>query len=156
MRRLFSVNNPASAIDLSLLIARIGISAMMLTHALPKLAKLFGDSPVQFPEVMGMSATLSISLAIFSELICSILILIGFGTRIAVIPLIITMLVAVFSIHATDPFSIKESASLYLLGYVVLLLAGSGRYSVDGFLYGQTRNLNRARINKPQPQLSAS
>ncbi len=156
MKKLLSVNKPAISIDLSLLIVRIGISAMMLTHAIPKLTKLFSGAPVQFPEVMGMSAELSIGLAIFAELICSALILMGFGTRIAVIPLIVTMLVVVFSIHATDPFSVKESASLYLLGYTGLLLAGSGTYSVDRLLHNKSKSRHQRNLRTPQPQFSAS
>jgi putative oxidoreductase len=44
------------------------------------------------------------------------------------------MLVAVLLIHAADPFSAKEPALHYLLVYVILLFAGSGKYSVDYLL----------------------
>lgn len=52
----------------------------------------------------------------------------------AVIPLIVTMLVAVFFVHGADPFAQREPALLYLLPYVMLLLTGSGRYSLDYLL----------------------
>ncbi len=68
----------------------------------------------------------------------SILILIGFGTRLAAIPLIITMAVAAFLIHSADPFGKQEMAILYLVVYVVLLIAGSGRYSLDSLLAHKT------------------
>jgi uncharacterized membrane protein YphA (DoxX/SURF4 family) len=39
---------------------------------------------------------------------------------------------AVFSVHKMDFFDTGEQASLYLAGYLVLLLCGPGRASVDG------------------------
>jgi len=106
----------------------------MLVHGIPKLQMLLGGESVQFPEVFGMGATLSLSLAVFAEVICSIFILFGLGTRLAAIPLIITMLLAIFHIHIAEPFAVKELAVLYLLIYSMLLLMGSGRYSLDAVL----------------------
>lgn len=117
-----------------LLIARIMIAALMLVHGIPKLNMLFSGEPIAFPSVFGMSAGFSLVMAIFAEVICSVLILFGIGTRLAVIPLIVTMLVAVFYIHIADPFARQELGLLYLLVYVILLIAGSGKYSVDRIL----------------------
>ena len=107
---------------------------MMLVHGLPKLAMLFSGDPIQFPGILGMSPALSLSLTVFAEVFCSLFILLGLGTRIATIPLIIVMGVAIFLVHAADPFSVKELALHYLLGYIVLLVAGSGKFSVDYLL----------------------
>jgi putative oxidoreductase len=137
MKKIINVNNATTATDVALLVARIGISVLMLTHGLPKLAKLFSDGPVQFLPFMGMSPAVSLALAVFAEVFCSLFILFGFATRLAAIPLAITMLVAVFMVHAADPFSVKEPALQYLLVYVVLLFAGSGKYSVDYMLQGK-------------------
>lgn len=134
MKKIFNVNNSSSATDLGLLIARVGIAALMFTHGIPKLLLFLSGAPIQFPAVMGMSAELSLGLAILAEVLCSALVLIGFATRLAVIPLIITMLVAVFFIHLPDPFAIKEPALYYLLVYVMLLFTGSGKYSVDNLI----------------------
>ena len=131
MKKILSVNKATTATDIALVIARIGIAALMLTHGIPKLAMLFSGAPVQFPPVLDMSAEFSLALTVFAEVFCSILLLAGFATRLAVIPLAITMLVAVFLIHAADPLSVKEPALHYLLVYIVLLLAGSGKYSID-------------------------
>jgi putative oxidoreductase len=135
MKKLLQVNNAAGTTDVALLLARIGIAALMLTHGSPKLMMLFSDAAGKFPSVMGMGAELSLSLTVFAEVFCSVLVLAGFATRLAVIPLAITMLVAVFLIHGSDPFSAKESALHYLLVYIILLFAGSGKYSVDYLLH---------------------
>lgn len=134
MKKIFSVNDTSNATDIALLIARVGIAALMLTHGIPKLMMLLSGAPVQFPPVMGMSAEISLGLAVFAEVFCSVFLLAGFATRLAVLPLIITMLVAVIFIHAADPVAVKESALHYLLVYIVLLFAGSGKYSIDYLL----------------------
>jgi putative oxidoreductase len=134
MKKLLQVNNAAGTTDVALLLARVGIALLMLTHGFPKLMLLFSDAANQFPSVMGMSAEVSLSLTVFAEVLCSVFVLTGFATRFAVIPLAITMLVAVFLIHGTDPFSAKEPALHYLLVYIILLFAGSGKYSVDYLL----------------------
>jgi putative oxidoreductase len=134
MKKLFSVDNTSNTIGIALLIARVGIATLMLTHGISKMTMLLADAPVQFIPIMGMSAELSLGLAVFAEVICSILILVGFASRLATIPLIITMLVAVFFVHAADPFTKMEAGLHYLLVYVVLLVAGSGKYSIDYLL----------------------
>lgn len=134
MKRIFSVNKATISTDIGLLVARLGIATLMLTHGIPKMIMLFSGAPVQFPPVMGMSAELSLGFAVFAEVVCSILLIAGFATRLSVIPLIITMLVAAIIVHGADPFGKQEPSLQYLLVYVVLLLAGSGRYSIDYLL----------------------
>lgn len=145
IKKILSVNNSTPVTDFALLLARFGIAALMLTHGIPKFITLFSGEPIQFVSVMGMGEGVSLGLAVFAEVICSVLILIGFGTRLAVIPLITTMLVAVFIIHAADTIDVKESALHYLLVYIVLLLMGSGKYSVDFLL---NRNLRVEKAEK--------
>lgn len=131
LTKIFDPGNNSKSGDAVLLIVRIGIAALMLTHGIPKLGKLFSGEQVMFPDVLGMGSNTSLALAVFAEFLCSIFILAGLGTRMAVIPLIITMLVAVFIIHFADPFSKKEIGLLFLLVYIFLLNAGSGKYSID-------------------------
>ncbi len=134
MKKILNVNNASDATHIAILIGRMGIAILMLTHGIPKLMMLFSGGPVQFPGVMGMSSELSLSLAVLTEVACSILLLAGLATRLAVVPLIITMLIAALVVHAADPFAKQEPAFQYLLVYVVLLLTGSGKYSIDYLL----------------------
>lgn len=131
MKKLLNVNEATTATDIAVLIARIGIASLMLTHGFPKLMMLISGGPIQFPPVFGMSPELSLILAVFAEVVCSVLLLAGLGTRLVLIPLFITMLVAVLLIHSSDPFAVKEPAILYSLVFGTLFLTGSGRYSLD-------------------------
>jgi putative oxidoreductase len=130
MKKIFSIHVTNSQINLILLILRFGLGTLMLVHGIPKLISLLSGQ-VAFPSVLGLSPEVSLALAVSAEVFCSILLLLGLGTRLAVFPLIATMLVAVFVIHTGDPFSKQELGIMYLLGYVVLMIAGSGKYSLD-------------------------
>lgn len=55
----------------------------------------------------------------------------GAFTRLATIPLIFSMLVVIFIVHANDPFQMKELPLLYLGIYVLLFFTGAGRISLD-------------------------
>ncbi|HEY9364831.1 MAG TPA: DoxX family protein [Chitinophagaceae bacterium] len=133
MKRLFSVDHVSKNIDVALLISRLGIAGLMLTHGIPKLQRL-NESPVKFMDFLGMGETVSLGLVIVAEVVCSIFILLGLGTRLAVIPIMITMLVAVFHVHGADPFAKQEMGLHFLLVYVFLLIMGSGKYSMDNLL----------------------
>jgi putative oxidoreductase len=154
MKKILSVNNTSNTTDIALLIARTGIALLMLTHGIPKLAMLFSEAPVQFPSVMGMSSQLSLGLTVFAEVICSGFLFAGFGTRLATIPLIITMLGAIVFVHGADPITVKEPALQYLLVYLVLLFAGSGKYSIDYLLQGKKSSTNYSDKKVPDRTLA--
>lgn len=134
MKKILKVNEATTATDIAVLIARIGIAVLMLTHGIPKLMMLLSGGPIMFPPVFGMSPEVSLVLAIFAEVVCSVLLLAGLGTRLVLIPLFATMLVAALLIHSSDPFAVKEPAILYSLVFGTLFLTGSGRYSLDYLL----------------------
>ncbi len=105
----------------------------MLTHGYPKLQRLLSGE-MRFGDPLGLGPEVSLVLAVFAEFVCAILIVLGLGTRLAAIPLIVTMSVAAFIAHGGDPFGRKEMALLYLVLYVVLLITGSGKFSLDQIL----------------------
>lgn len=116
--------------DLALLILRLGASGLMLTHGIPKVNMLLA-SPIQFSDPLGIGAIPSLIGVLIGEVIAPLFIIIGFKTKIATIPTIITMAVAAFVVHANDSIDIKEKALLFLVCFIVILLAGPGRFSVD-------------------------
>jgi len=118
-------------IDFALLFLRLAIGIFMLTHGVGKFQKLSGDGPVQFADPLGIGATASLALAVFAEVLCSILLILGIITRPAALALIINMSVAAFIAHAGDAFRVREMALLYLAVYIVIAIAGAGKYSID-------------------------
>ena len=87
--------------DLALLILRVGASGMMLVHGIPKISKLF-ETPIEFADPIGVGPLVSLLLTIIGEVIAPILIIVGYKTKLASIPALITMLVAAFVVHAKD------------------------------------------------------
>lgn len=129
---LFSYEKNSRATDLGLLFLRLTIGGLMLyRHGLPKLEKLLTEDPIKFADPLGTGPEIALFLAVFAELICAGLVMIGGLTRAATIPLIITMVVAVFVIHADDPFNKMEFGLLYLIPFIFLLITGAGRFSLD-------------------------
>lgn len=137
---IFNPGNYERKLNIVFLILRLAVGALMLTHGLGKFSKLFGDGPIQFADPIGIGATASLALAVFSEVFCSILIILGLGTRLAAVPLLITMLVAAIVIHANDPFGKQELPLLYTAIYFVIAFAGAGTISIDNWIYTKTNS----------------
>ncbi len=134
IKNSFSSDTSQNNISIAILILRVAIGGMMLTHGLGKLTMLFGDGSIQFPDPMGVGSTISLVLAVFAEVFCSLFLIFGFATRFSAISLSVTMSVAAFIVHANDGFATKEMALLYLLIYVAITIVGAGKYSVDNWL----------------------
>lgn len=118
--------------DLALLILRITFGGLMaLNHGLPKLMKAINDNPIKFADPIGVGMEFSLYLAVFAEFVCAILLVIGLFTRFSLVPLIFTMAVAAFIIHGGDGIKEMESALIYLMAYISLMLTGPGEHSVD-------------------------
>lgn len=134
VKKLFSSATwSATATSWASLILRVTFGLLMLSHGVPKLMKLLNGT-MEFGDPIGIGVPASLTLTVFAEVVCSILLVIGLWTRLALIPLIITMFVAVFIVHIQDDLATMESALLYLLSYCALFLLGSGAYSVDAVL----------------------
>jgi putative oxidoreductase len=129
--------------DIASLVLRLGFGFMMVFgHGLGKLESLINGGEIMFPTLLGLPPIVGLILAVFAELLAAFAVLIGFKTRLASIPIVITMAVAAFYIHLSDPLfaavakggASKEFALVYLVGFLGTLLLGSGKYSVDSLI----------------------
>lgn len=116
-------------IDLALLLLRVGFAGFLLTHGFAKLDMLSHAS--DFPDPLGVGSLLSLILALIGELVAPVFILIGFKTKWATIPAIITMGVAAFIVKLDSDLAAKEHALLFFFAFFAIFLAGAGKYSVD-------------------------
>lgn len=120
-------------LDLALLLLRIGFGGMMLTHGIPKMQQMLSGD-MGFADPIGIGEAPSLVLTVLAEVVCAAMVLVGFKTKWAAIPLAFTMLVAGAIVHAADPFGDKEHSLLYLAGYLALALVGGGKYALDSVL----------------------
>ncbi|MBT8257057.1 MAG: DoxX family protein [Bacteroidia bacterium] len=116
--------------SLALTVLRVGISALMLGHGIPKINRLF-ESPIEFADPIGLGPTVSLILTLIGEVVAPVLIIVGWKTRLAAIPAFITMVVAAFVVHGADPFRKKEMAIIYALVFLVIMIGGPGKFSID-------------------------
>jgi len=121
----------SGSFSIGALIIRLGFGGLMLIHGIPKMLELFNGNLSVVGNPLGIGALVTSILVVIGEVICPLLVIIGYKVRITAIPTIITMAVAAFMIHGADPLSKKEMALLYLTGYIAIALIGAGKYSVS-------------------------
>lgn len=126
-------------IDIVLLIVRLFIGFAMLSHGFPKLQTLLEGGDIKFFDFLGLGPKISLGLTVFAEFVCSIFLILGLFTRIAVGFLIFTMIIAGFVVHGADPFEKKEMSLLYLAIYLLIIVLGAGRFSIDGMIEKKRR-----------------
>lgn len=136
LKRLLKTGKYPNNINFGLLIFRVGVSAMMITHGWGKFERVV-NGDFRFGDPLGIGVEASLILAAFAEFICSCLVILGLTTRFATIPLMVTMLVAWQIAHANDPFGTQEKAVFYLLSFLTLFITGPGKYSLDQKLFGK-------------------
>jgi putative oxidoreductase len=124
----------ALSTDVAALLLRLIFGGMFVRFGYMKVASYNMILPM-FGDIIGIGSKLSLNLVIFAELVCGFLVAIGFLTRLTVIPIFITMIVAFFIAHAKDPFDVKALAFIFLLLSIVVFVLGSGKFSVDRLLF---------------------
>lgn len=133
LRLIFSNDKYDSAkVNIALLFLRLTLGlTMAFAHGLGKLP--VGDDLVQGVSAMGFPMPVFFAwAAALAEFLGGLFIALGLATRLSAIGWIVTMATAMFMVHAADPFMVKERALLYLAGAIFFLIAGAGRYSIDG------------------------
>jgi putative oxidoreductase len=138
MKWIFHTRTRDPYLNLIILLLRITVAAMIMTHGWPKVERLLEGGEIRFGDPIGLGPGVSLVLSAFAEFICAIFIALGLATRLAAIPLIINMSVVAFIAHGPDPFSSKEMGLLYLLFFILFFVTGGGRYSLD-YLLSQRR-----------------
>ncbi len=162
------------AASIGLLVLRLGIGGYLVTHGWGKLQMLVAGGAVRFGDPIGLGSTVSLALVTVSEFFCALMIVVGLATRFAAIPVVISMSVAAFVVHARDPWTMdtaaraffggasktwfsKEPALLYLIPFLSLAFTGGGKLSLDALIASRrTRRLATEQRGLGQPQNSSA
>ena len=117
--------------NIALLLVRIVFAGSMLYgHGLSKFYRLI-EGNLSFANPIGIGEAPTLVLAVFSEFLAPLFILVGYKTKIFSFFPAATMFVAAFIVHLSDPFARKEKAILFLIGFIVIMMMGPGKYSID-------------------------
>jgi putative oxidoreductase len=120
--------------SLGLLVLRLGAGGLLFYgHGMSKLMG-FSQRAGRFSDPLGVGSPASLALAVFAEVLCALLVVLGLGTRIAALILVGFFGVLFFIHHAQDPFRQKELSIVYLIPFLTLVLTGPGRLSLDAWL----------------------
>lgn len=134
MKKLFSTSVSDNAFHFAMLVLRVGAgSLMMVNHGLDKLVH-FGDKAGRFADPFHFGSTTSLAMVVFAEFFCAAFIVLGLFTRLAAIPLVIAMGVALFITHNGQGFGEGEQAALYFTAFIAILFQGAGKISIDKFI----------------------
>jgi putative oxidoreductase len=134
MLKLLRLGFLPTSVDLALLVLRVWFGLSLVTlHGWSKLTG-FADRSQRFADPFGIGSTASLALAVLAEVVCAVLLALGLFTRFAALACAITMSTAFFFAHGgrLTGQGNGELAFMFLGGFVVLLLAGGGRFSIDG------------------------
>ena len=125
--------------DIAVLILRLGLGAMFAAHGLQMAFGLFKGPGVagfskMLPAMFGVSPMVWSYLASYTCLIGGICLIIGFLSRVAVIPLIIFMVTAIALVHWKNGFFITgggwEYNFIVICALIALFISGPGRFSI--------------------------
>ena len=138
LRFLFPTTRYTARASLFLLALRGLFGVLLLSHGIAKVDDFAALSEV-FPDPLGLGSRISLTLAIFGELFCSVGFIVGAFYRLALIPMVFTMCVAFFAVHGGDSFAARELALVYLVVFVLMYAAGPGRYAADTLIAQRIR-----------------
>ena len=123
--------------DLAILLLRVWTGfSLFAKHGIEKFTN-FSQMQQHFPDPLHIGVTPSLIFSLLSDGICSLLIIVGFASRLAAFIILLNLLVVFNTMHQ---FSFgKEHAELvyvYLGIFISIFLAGPGRYSLDSKALG--------------------
>jgi putative oxidoreductase len=120
--------------NLALLIFRVLLAIELFrVHGMKKFRVENGQrehipNPFHLPEKLnGLVAT-------FSDTVVPFLIILGIGTRLAVIPTIGVTAVGYFVVHRKDSLEVRDIPYMYTISLLLILALGAGKYSLDYYL----------------------
>jgi putative oxidoreductase len=129
MKKLFYHSYSPVAFNIAMLAVRIVFGMIMISHGWDKLSH-FATKQYKFMNFMGLGSGVSLGLVTFAEFFCSILLILGLFTRLATIPLLVTVFV-ILNFHHWQFYGDYELVPALAAGYFALLLVGPGKYSLD-------------------------
>jgi putative oxidoreductase len=131
LKALFATNT-GTGTSFGLLVLRVAGLSLFLKHGWEKLSG-YSTMVQHFPDPIHIGAHASLAYALFSDGICSVLIILGLATRPAAAVILINVLTAFVFVHHAAYFSNShvELLALYIIIFATLLFTGSGRFSID-------------------------
>ncbi|ENA0609875.1 DoxX family protein [Enterobacter bugandensis] len=118
-------------IDLGLFFLRLtGCLLMLYVHGLPKVFH-FNEELTRIEDPFGFGPYMSLIPAIFAEVICPLFIIAGVYARLACLPIIAVLLVAMLAVHPDWSIAEGQFGWLLLIVFTTLALTGPGQWRLQ-------------------------
>ncbi|TPG75443.1 DoxX family protein [Pseudomonas arsenicoxydans] len=125
--------------DWGLLFLRVSASLFLLwVHGLPKLLNYSAQLQV-IEDPFHLGANLTLMLAIFAEVLCPLLIIVGLLVRLACLPIFSVLLVALVVVHPQWSLEEGQFGWLLLILFTSIFIAGPGRLALNVRFTGALR-----------------
>ncbi|KAB0511198.1 MULTISPECIES: DoxX family protein [Pseudomonas] len=119
--------NESTRQDLGLLFLRIsGALFLLWVHGLPKLLN-YSEQLQLIEDPFHLGANITLLLAIFAEVLCPLLIIAGVLVRLACLPILAVLLIALLVVHPEWTLFEGQFGWLLLIIFTTLLISGPGR-----------------------------
>lgn len=129
-------------LDITLLVYRLLIASAMITvHGAKKVIN-FQDEILHIPDPLGIGGYVSTSIAIFSNVACTVFIALGLFTRPFALGALSVPIIGLLVVHVSDPWPVKDSPLMYSIAFLVIFILGPGRYSLDSLIHKKLLNNN--------------
>lgn len=120
--------------DTGLLFLRLAASFMLLhVHGWPKIAN-YAVELTRIEDPFGFGPHFSLLAAIAAEVICPLFIAVGWFTRLAALPVLAVLLVAMLLVHPQWSIAEGQFGWLLLIAFTTIVIGGPGAWSVDAQL----------------------
>jgi putative oxidoreductase len=125
--------------DIGLLFLRVSGGLFLLwVHGLPKLLDFTAQLQL-IEDPFHLGSHLTLILAIFAEVLCPLLIVAGLLARLACVPILFVLLVALLVVHPQWSVAEGQFGWLLLILFTTVLIAGPGRLAIPVRLPGVLR-----------------
>ncbi|KAB0495585.1 DoxX family protein [Pseudomonas vancouverensis] len=124
---------------LGLLFLRVSGGLFLLwVHGLPKLLH-YSTELQNIEDPFHLGANLTLMLAIFAEVLCPLLIIAGLLVRLACLPILFVLWVAMLIVHPQWTLFEGQFGWLLLIIFTSIFIAGPGRLALNGRFAGVLR-----------------
>ena len=141
-KRLFLLKPVPLSPNLGLLVLRVLVFAMLFAkHGTIKIFN-FGQMAHGFPDPLHIGSVTTLAIAIFSDCICSLLIVLGLATRWAALFSLCNLFVAEVFVHHFAVMSWNDMGMgaeiilIFMAACITLICLGPGKFSVDALIEG--------------------
>ncbi|MCK6190585.1 MULTISPECIES: DoxX family protein [unclassified Pseudomonas] len=116
--------------DLGLLFLRVsGALFLLWVHGVPKVLN-YSEQLTLIEDPFHVGATVTLLLAIFAEVVCPVLIVVGVWVRLACLPILAVLLIAMLVVHPQWTLLEGQFGWLLLIIFTSVLIAGPGRLTL--------------------------